>query len=277
MSPNLKAMSLKARIRNLAREKKIEPQILLQNYMFERFLERLSKSEHQDKFILKGGMLIAAIVGLDKRSTMDLDTTLRHLSLSEENIRSSLNEICSTFIDDGVKFFVGAINPIRPDDVYGGCRAALMAKFDTIETPFSIDVSTGDVITPEAVKFSFYGIFDEKKRIELWAYNIETVMAEKLETILSRNILNTRARDFYDIYILAITQDFDAVLLQEAIGATAAHRDSTENISDRVGLIHRISESAELQQMWLKYQRQFDYAVDISYEQIIEILKKICI
>ena len=221
-----KATSLKARIRNMARAKNVAPQVLLQNYMFERFLDRLSKSAYLDKFILKGGMLIAAIIGLDKRSTMDLDTTLRRIQLSEENLRFSLGEICSISVDDGVKFTVGAINPIRADDIYGGYRAALTAVFETMETHLSIDVSTGDIITPRAVKFSLRGIFDEKKTIELWAYNIETVMAEKVETILSRNIFNTRPWDFYDIYILAATQDFNASLLREAISETAALRDS---------------------------------------------------
>jgi predicted nucleotidyltransferase component of viral defense system len=272
-----KATSLKARIRNLARAKNVAPQVLLQNYMFERFLDRLSKSAYQDKFILKGGMLIAAIIGLDKRSTMDLDATLRRLPLSEENLRSSLGEICSISVDDGVKFYVGAINPIRADDIYGGYRAALTAVFETMETRLSIDVSAGDIITPRAVKFSLRGIFDEKKTIELWAYNIETVMAEKVETILSRNIFNTRPWDFYDIYILASTQDFDASLLREAILETAAHRGSAENIADRKGLILRVSESSELRQMWAKYQRQFDYAVGISYEQIIEVLERLCL
>jgi predicted nucleotidyltransferase component of viral defense system len=271
-----KAMSLKARIRNLAKRKNIAPQVLLQNYMFERFLDRLSKSAYQDKFILKGGMLIAAIVGLEKRSTMDLDTTLRRLPLSEESLYSSLKEICEIFIDDGVKFTMDMINPIRADDIYGGYRVSLTAWLDTIETRLSIDVSTGDVITPKAVKFSLRGIFDEKKQIELWAYNIETVMAEKVETIFSRSIFNTRPRDFYDIYILATTQNFNAPLLLEAIEATAEHRGSTENIADKEGLIGRISDSPELRRMWAKYQRQFDYAVGISYEQVVEILKRLC-
>jgi predicted nucleotidyltransferase component of viral defense system len=272
-----KAVSLKARIRNLARAKNIAPQVLLQNYMFERFLDRLSKSAYQDKFILKGGMLIAAILGLDKRSTMDLDATLRRFSLSEENLRSSLSEICSISVDDGVKFNVGAINLIRADDIYGGYRAALTAGFETMETRLSIDVSTGDVMTPSAVKFLLRCIFDEKKTIELWAYNIETVMAEKVETILSRNIFNTRPWDFYDIYILAATQDFDASLLREAVSETAAHRGSAENIADRKRLIFRISESSELRQMWAKYQRQFDYAAGIPYEQIIGVLERLCL
>jgi hypothetical protein len=175
-------------------------------------------------------------------------------------------------VDDGVKFTVSAISPIRADDIYGGYRVALTSGFDTMKTRLSIDVSTGDVITPRAVKFSLHGILDEKKTIDLWAYNMETVMAEKVESILSRNIFNSRPWDFYDIYILATTQDFDASLFREAILATANHRGSAENIADGKGLILRISESAELRQMWAKYQRQFDYAAGISYEQIIGVL-----
>jgi predicted nucleotidyltransferase component of viral defense system len=270
-------MSLKARIRNLAKVKNVAPQILLQNYMFERFLDRLSKSAYRDRFILKGGVLIAAIIGLDKRSTMDLDATLCRLQLSEENLRASLSEVCSIFVDDGVKFTMGTINPIRPGDIYGGYRVALTARLDTIATPISIDISTGDVITPKAVKFSLRCIFDEKNVIELWAYNIETVMAEKVETILSRSIFNTRSWDFYDIYILATTQDFDVLLLREAITATAAHRGSSENIADKKELIRRISENSELRQMWAKYQRQFDYSAGISYEQAIAILERLCL
>jgi predicted nucleotidyltransferase component of viral defense system len=272
-----KAMGFKAHVRNKAKEKNVSAQVLLQNYMFERFLERLSRSAYRDKFILKGGILIAAVVGLSKRSTMDLDTTLRNIPLSEENIHSSLREICAILIDDDVKFKVGAINPIRQDDIYGGYRAALTAMFDTIETALSIDISTGDVITPKPVKFSLCGIFDEEKQIELWAYNIETVMAEKVETILSRNVLSTRPRDFYDIYILTMTQNFDAVLLQKAIEATATHRGTIEGIADRAGLLRRIYESPDLRGMWAKYQRQFDYAADISYELVIEALEKLCL
>jgi hypothetical protein len=170
-----KAMSLKACIRNLAKEKNVAAQTILQNYMFERFLERLSVSEHRDKFVLKGGMLIAAIVGLDTRSTMDLDTTLRNLPLNAESVRNTVETICAVPIDDDVSFAFADISPIRPDDIYGGFRVSLNASYDTIETPLSIDVSTGDVITPEAVRYVFGGIFDKNVRIELWAYNIETV------------------------------------------------------------------------------------------------------
>jgi hypothetical protein len=224
-----KAMSLKARINNYAKDNSITAQVVLQNYMFERFLARLSESEYREKFVIKGGMLIAAIVGLDVRSTMDLDTTLKNLPLTE----------------------------------------------DRIVTPLSIDVSTGDVITPSAVQYEFSGIFDDELRIRLWGYNIETVMAEKLETILSRGIFNTRPRDFYDIFILATTQKYDKELLNEALSATAGHRGSTEKIADTNTILNTIAESGELLEMWKKYQKTFSYAKDISYDDIIEVIGKL--
>jgi hypothetical protein len=154
------AMSLKAQIRNLAKKKNIKAQVLLQNYMFERFIERLSLSEYKDKFVLKGGMLIASIVGIDLRSTMDLDAMLRKLPLTEDSVRKAITEICVVPVNDDVNINVGAISPIRPDDAYGGYRVKLTAIYDSIRTPLSIDISTGDVITPYAVKFFLNGIFD---------------------------------------------------------------------------------------------------------------------
>ena len=268
-----KAMSLKAKIRNIAKKKNIPAQVILQNYMFERLLVRLSASEYKEKFVLKGGMLGAAIVGLDNRATMDLDTTLKNLPLTPEAIRSALEQICAVPFDDGVVFEIGAISPIREDDIYGGYRVALTARFDTLITPLSIDVSTGDVITPHAVQYSFTQIFDDEQSYELWAYNIETVMAEKVETILRRGVFNTRPRDFYDAYILATTQKFDKAVFAEALSATAKHRDTAEQIADVSGILHNFDESPELRTMWDKYRKQFAYAQDITYEQIMDVVR----
>lgn len=266
------AMSLKAKIRNMAKEKKIPAQVILQNYMFERLLVRLAHSEYRDKFVLKGGMLVAAIVGLDNRATMDLDTTLKNLPLTPAAIRDALEQICAVPFDDEVSFEVGTISPIRDDDIYGGFRVSLNARFDTLLTPLTIDVSTGDVITPNAVQFTFSEIFDENNSFELWAYNIETVLAEKVETILQRSVFTTRPRDFYDVYILATTQKYDAEVFAEALKATAKHRGTSEQIKDTKEILKNIAESKELQNMWGKYQGQFAYAKDISFEAIIEIL-----
>lgn len=268
-----KAMSLKAKIRNIAKQKNIPAQVILQNYMFERLLVRLSASEYKEKFVLKGGMLVAAIVGLDNRATMDMDTTLKNLPLTPEAIRSALEDICSIAFDDGVVYEIGTISPIRKDDIYGGYRVMLNAKFDIMLTPLSIDVSTGDVITPHAVQYNFSEIFDDEKSYELWAYNIETVMAEKVETILRRGIFNTRPRDFYDAYILTTTQKFDITVFEDALKATANHRGTTDQIADVPSILHNIEESPELKTMWDKYRKQFSYARDITYEQIMNSIK----
>lgn len=270
-----RAMSLKAKIRNIAKQKNIPAQVILQNYMFERLLVRLAESDYKDKFVLKGGMLVAAIVGLDNRATMDLDTTLKSLPLTPEAITGALRSVCAIKSDDDVTFEIGTVTPIRDDDIYGGYRVMLNAKYDTIVTPLSIDVSTGDAITPNPVEYTFSEIFDDEKSYRLWAYNIETVMAEKVETILRRGVFNTRPRDFYDAYILATTQKFDKALFAEALKATAAHRGTTEQIADIPTIMKNIEESPELCAMWDKYRKQFAYAENITYDAIIIELKKL--
>lgn len=269
-----KAMSLKGKIKNYAKSKSIAAQVVLQNYMFERFLARLSMSDYREKFVVKGGMLIAAIVGLDTRSTMDLDTTLRNLPLTEEKVMEAVENICKITLGDDVIFEVKLIAPIRKDDRYGGFCVRLDAIYDTIVTPLSIDVSTGDVITPEAVEYEFSGIFDEEIRIKMWGYNIESVMAEKVETILSRGIFNTRPRDFYDVYILGTTQRYDKKIFLKALEATAIHRGSREQIIDKTGIIEKLSASEELIQMWEKYRKKFSYASEIQYADVMDVLIK---
>ena len=270
-----KAMSLKGKIKNYAKNNNIAAQVVLQNYMFERFLERLSLSEYSDKFVVKGGMLIAAIVGLDTRSTMDLDTTLRNLPLTEEQISAALSTICKIELKDYVLFKIKSVLPIRKDDVYGGYCVRLDAIYDTIVTPLSIDISTGDIITPAAIKYEFGGIFDEDVKISLWGYNIETVMAEKVETILSRGVFTSRPRDFYDVFILGTTQKYDKEIFKEALKATAIHRGSLRKIADINGIIEQISSNIDLKNMWEKYQKKFVYAREISYESIIDTLETI--
>lgn len=269
------AMSLKARIRNIAKDKNIPAQVILQNYMFERLLIRLSRSEYKNKFVLKGGLLVAAIVGLDNRATMDLDATLRNLPLTPEAIEEAMRKIISVNSEDDVEFSYISMAPIREDDIYGGYRVMLNAKYDTIVTPLSIDVSTGDAITPDPIKFTFSEIFDNTESFDLWTYNIETVMAEKIETILRRSVFNTRPRDFYDAYILATTQKFDKKLFLEAIAATAKHRGTEKQIEDVNNIIKNISESKELRDMWNQYRRQFVYAKNIDFDDIVSELLKL--
>ncbi len=263
------AMQLKAKIRNLSKEKKIPAQVLLQNYMFERFLIRLSQSNYQNNFIIKGGMLVASIVGLAHRATMDLDTTLKNMPLKPDVLKSAIEQIASIPLEDGISFSVGQLSPIREDDLYGGYRLALIATYETIVTPLSIDISTGDTITPSAEQHVFHEMFNEVKQFSLWAYNIETILAEKIETILRRNVFNTRPRDFYDAYILLRTQSYDKEIFLQALRATAEHRKTVDEIADVETKLTLIATSNELQQMWQKYQNQFDYAKDIPYSDIM--------
>lgn len=269
-----KAASLKAKIRNIAKEKRIPAQVVLQNYMFERFLCRLANSSYKDKFVIKGGMLVAALVGLDNRATMDLDTTLKGLPLEPEQIRKALMEISSVNADDDIVFEVNGIEPIREDDVYGGYKVSLNAKFETIITPMTIDVTTGDVITPHAVKCDFNEIFGDET-YSLWAYNIETIMAEKVETILRRSVFNTRPRDYYDAYILATTKEYDKQVFLDALKATSEHRGTTEKIADVENIIISISESSDLKAMWDKYRKDFAYAERIEFEDIVSVVKEL--
>lgn len=272
---NAKAMSLKAKIRNIAKSKNIPAQVILQNYMFERFLNRLSVSDYKDKFVLKGGMLIAALVGIDNRATMDLDTTLKNLPLTPEAIEKALNDIFAIDLGDNITFSFKGISPIRQDDIYGGYRVALNAVYETIITPMTIDISTGDVITPEAVKFNFTCIFNDKLTFEVWAYNIETVLAEKVETILRRSIFNTRPRDFYDAYILITTQSFDKKVFSLALKRTIEHRRTENKINDFNDIMDVISSNIDLQRMWSNYQKQFAYANDISFEDTCDVIKNL--
>ena len=199
-----KAMQLKARIHNQAEKNHVPAQAVLQNFMLERILERISLSRYQNRIVLEGGMLIASMVGIANRTTMDMDAALRGFPLTEETVRAAFTEVCAIPIDDGVDLQVAYVAPIREDDEYGGYRIAITARYDSILTPLKIDLTTGAAITPGAVRYALQSHFEDKQ-IEVWAYNIETILAEKVETILRRSVLNTRPRDFYDVYILLKT------------------------------------------------------------------------
>lgn len=257
-------MGLKAKIRNIAKEKNISAQAVLQNYLMNRFLYRLSLTDYKDKFVIKGGMLIASIIGIEHRATMDLDTTLRNLPLTEESIREAFTFICSVQTNDGITFSFDSMALIRDDDEYGGFRVSFSAQFGKINAPMSMDVSTGDVITPGAAKHRFSDILEDTLSFELWSYPIETVLAEKVETILSRGVENTRPRDFYDVYMLSAL-NYDSKVFHEAFIATASHRESLEKISCSEDIIQVISENPEMNRRWDNYVRQMPYARDISF------------
>lgn len=270
------AMQLKALIKNFALDKEIMPQAVLQNYILERLLERMSRSQYKDKFILKGGMLIAALIGIDIRTTMDMDATLKNMTLTKESVTKALNDIFSIQLSDNITFNLLKIENIRDDDVYGGYRASINAAFDTLNVTLKIDLTTGDKITPKEVKYKFNLLFEDRT-INILAYNPETILAEKYETILRRSVLNTRIRDFYDVYILIklLLHNIDKALLLQAIEATANKRESMALLDNAKSIIEIIKNDEEMQSRWTLYQKDFSYAKDISWDQVIAVIEKI--
>ena len=270
------AMQLKALIKNFALDKEIMPQAVLQNYILERLLERMSRSQYKDKFILKGGMLIAALIGIDIRTTMDMDATLKNMTLTKESVTKALNDIFSIQLSDNITFNLLKIENIRDDDVYGGYRASINAAFDTLNVTLKIDLTTGDKITPKEVKYKFNLLFEDRT-INILAYNPETILAEKYETILRRSVLNTRIRDFYDVYILIklLLHNIDKALLLQAIEATANKRESIALLDNAKSIIKIIKNDEEMQSRWTLYQKDFSYAKDISWDQVIAVIEKI--
>lgn len=262
-------MQLKAYIKNKAAEKHISAQLVMQNYMLERLLERISLSPYKKNFVLKGGFLISAIVGLDTRATMDLDTTIKGFTLTHEMIFSIFKEICSVNIADDVQFEIVGVSDIRETDDYPGIRVSLKANYSPISVPLTVDVTTGDMITPCEVEYTFSLLFDDRE-ISILAYNLETVLAEKLETVLSRNIANTRPRDYYDIHILYMLRgsQCDKATLWQALKRTTEKRGSNVILTDYTEIMKEIRKSDSLQKLWKKYCREYDYAKGISFEEV---------
>lgn len=267
---------LKAWIKNMSEKVEVNENIILQNYMLERLLERISVSNYKNKFVLKGGMLITAIVGIDMRNTLDMDATIKGFDLEKDNLEKILNEIFNIELDDGVTFEFRSIKEIRQEDEYGGYRVALDSKFDKLVVPMKLDITTGDVITPKEINYKFDLMFEDRS-IEILAYNLETVIADKFETIISRNVDTTRARDFYDIYILWTTQakNFDKKVLGQSILKKFEYRESMDKLNDIDEIMDVIKESDILKEHWRNYQSKFSYAEDISYEDTMKILEEI--
>ena len=270
------ARQLKDLIRNLSKKKSADAQILMRNYMMERFLERISLSEYKNQFILKGGMLVAAMVGLDARATMDLDATIKGTNVSVEDVEMIISQIISIPLDDGVSFRIKRISEIMEEADYPGVRVSMETKFDGVITPLKIDISTGDIITPREIKYNF-NLMLEDRTIEVWAYNLETVLAEKLETVISRNVTNTRMRDFYDIYILQklYGEQLSKDVLWDALVATAKKRETLEQIEveDIDKVFDEIQSSSVMENLWKAYQRNYSYAADIPWHTIMKSIR----
>ena len=270
------AMQLKAILKNMAKQKNISAQLVLQNYMLERLLERVSVSKYRNNFILKGGFLIAAMLGLDTRATMDMDATLKGYPVNEETVRKMFEEICAIELNDDVTFAFRQIGEIREGDEYTGYRVALTANYPPLAVPLKLDITTGDKITPREIEYSFKLLLEDRS-ISILAYNLETILAEKLETVISRSDQNTRPRDYYDIYVLTKLQahNIDLTFLKEALAATCSKRGSAEIVKGYIAIMERVKSSAVMQEQWSKYQQEFDYASDIPFDDTCDTVVRI--
>ena len=269
------AMSFKAKIKNIAKEKGIPPQQVQQHYLIEEVLNLISKSSYRNSYIVKGGYLIGQMIGLDKRTTMDLDVTLKGTSLNRDHLINIFEEIVSN-TTSVFSFTVDKLEPIRQDDIYGGFSIKLNATFDTLNEVIFIDVTTGDKITPREISYSMPSLLTNQT-IDVWTYNLETVLAEKLETIISRGVASTRPRDRYDLFTLFKLRknQIDFTILKRAVENTSEKRNSKELIQNWKNQVRGIETSDYQKNLWIRYQRQFKYAKDISFEESVQIINEI--
>ena len=261
------AVQLKALVRNRSNGNSNKANILIRNYAMERFLERVTMSKYRDNFILKGGMLVAHFVGLDNRTTMDIDTTIKDYNLNKKDIKNMIEEILSIELNDAMSFVIKSIDEIMEEHE---------CKLQNTRIPLKIDISTGDVITPKEINYSYKLMF-ENRSIHILAYNIETVLAEKLETIVTRDVVNTRIRDFYDVAILSIQKENEISIdkLKLALIATAKQRKSLEVIGNGLFILERIEKDEGMKALWQNYQNKFDYAQDYNWQMVMNSVKAI--
>ena len=267
---------IKGRIKSVAKQNNADARTLMRIYMMERFLERLAQSEYRDNFIIKGGILVTAMIGVAHRSTMDIDTSMKNLNLSADDALRVVNQVKDIDLDDGVPFEVKDVSNIMDEMEYPGIRVTMNANVGRLITPLKIDISTGDVITPRAIEFN-YDLLLEDRSISLWSYNLETILAEKLQTVLARGILNTRMRDFYDIRMLLDTYEdkVNKAVLKDAFAATCKKR-GTDHLQEQAEEIIKIIEADEqLQVLWRAYQKKYSYAAEIDFASVISGVRKL--
>lgn len=259
---------LKDLIRNLSSEVGIEAHVLIRKYMMERFLERVSQSRYNASFILKGGMLVSAFVGAEARATMDIDTTIKGIPVTISDMRNAITEISNICLDDNVTFNIKKVSEIMDEAEYSGIRFSMDAVQDGAVIPLKIDISTGDVITPREILYSYKLMFEDRT-ISIMTYPVETVLAEKLETVISRSVTNTRMRDFYDIHLLLKSQKINSNMLALAVERTAKKRGSLSFLENTEGVLQEVKSNAEMKRMWNVYQKKFKYAAEYNWDEIM--------
>lgn len=266
------AQSLMAKSKNLATKNNITPNEVLQNYMFERILERLSVSKYKNNFILKGGLLLSSIMGIDTRTTMDMDTCVKGINLTDVELYEILNGILNINVEDNVKFQITNSEPIRIEDEYGGLKYNIIAIFDNLKVNLSIDIATGDTITPREIEYNYKMLFEDRE-LQIMTYNIESIIAEKFQTVISRGILNSRMKDYYDLYYLITYKEFSKEHLKQAITKTFNKRNTSLN--DIENTLSMISESSFTKDLWENYAKKHKYTENIKFEEIIDTIYKI--
>lgn len=267
---------LKGTIRSMAAKQNLRAQEVLQMFLFERILERLANSAYKDNFILKGGLLISSMIGINERTTMDMDTTVRGIQMEEDEIIKAVKEILAVNVEDGIVFEYQSIEPIRDEDAYNNFRVHLRAKYGKIDSPMKIDVTTGDVITPAAIQYDFPMLFDEKT-VPVMAYTLETVLAEKYETIIRRNIGTTRARDYYDLHTLFRSRrnEVRPDVLKVAVLHTAKKRDSIQDIEDWRDIIKDIREEPQMYLLWDNYIAENKYIGELEFHIVLDTVEEV--
>lgn len=270
------ATQLKQKIRHLAAQKKMDPQLLQRAFVMEQFLFLLGQTKHKDNFIIKGGFLIRSLLGVEKRTTMDIDTTVKGFTLNRENLTAIFNEICSANTIEGISFRVEKIEEIREEDDYPGFRVSMIATIQTMGVPFKVDLTTGDAIIPKEELTKYTSILDDKQ-IELWSYPIETVLAEKIQTVLYRTTLSTRARDYYDIHMLYLLKkdEINWKTLNESLQGTMVKRETVDLLDDYSSTLVLLATDDNLQKLWIRYRDKNSYVGNISFNETIQSVKAV--
>lgn len=268
--------SLQARINNLSKELNVHVNVLLVSFFFDTFISRLAKSIYADKFVFKGGFYLATLLGVKNRYTADIDFLLRKESMDENRLREIFSDIIATNADDSITFEIADISPIRDEDAYGGFSILLTGHLENVRQSFHVDVATGDPITPTDIEYSYQSLISNET-IAFRAYNLETVVAEKLQTILSRGMLNSRCKDYYDIYIINQLQRKNISIpdLKKAFVTTCQYRKTPFEKEESLLILEEISRSNILQTRWNNYARKASFAKDITFEATVESCKEI--
>ena len=266
--------SLKARANNIAKELNISQNTVYDRFFFDAFLARLAISPYKDSFVLKGGLYLSSVLGVHSRSTMDIDFHLKNLLMEKESVTKTVGEIAKIDLGDGIAFQVIGASDIRPEDIYGGFQVKIAAKLDNVRHTFGIDIATGDPIIPSDRNYDYQCLVTGDV-LPIKAYSLESVIAEKVETVLAKQLANSRSKDYYDLYVLRKTQrdNVEAAILKQAFKETCKYRNFSINKEDALNLIESIGKNTQINVRWLAYTKRNDYAQGLALEDVITAIR----